>query len=289
MPTADPRSARFAGRPFTHAQHAGYRGITGWPRPGPNLKSGMDLVDLHFHLLPGVDDGPADLGESLDLARAAVHAGTGTVVATPHVRPDLGTTDAREIAERVREVRSSLAANRIPLTVRCGGELGHDMAFHLDREELDLLAQGPAGARWLLVETPFHGIGEDFHAATSELRALGFGVLVAHPERSADAAFDGAAGLRRELAAGSKAQLNALSLTGGHGEDARRSAWELLHDGLVAVVASDAHGPSRPPALRMAHETLLDGGLAPAAANALVAIAPRELLARGMRRTPVAA
>jgi protein-tyrosine phosphatase len=249
----------------------------------------MDLVDLHFHLLPGVDDGPADLGESLDLARAAVHAGTGTVVATPHVRPDLGITDARELAERVRELRSALEAARIPLTIRCGGELGHEMAFDLDREELDLLAQGPAGARWVLVEAPFHGIGEDFHAATTELRALGFGVLVAHPERSADAAFDGAAGLRRELAAGSKAQLNALSLTGGHGPDARRSAWELLHGGLVAVVASDAHGPSRPPALRMAHEALLDGGLAPGAANALVATAPRELLAGGMRRTPVAA
>jgi protein-tyrosine phosphatase len=249
----------------------------------------MDLVDLHFHLLPGVDDGPADLEESLDLARAAIHAGTGTVVATPHVRPDLGTTDAGAIAERVRELRSELAAARIPLTIRCGGELGHEMAFDLDRDELDLLAQGPAGARWLLVETPFHGIGEDFHAATTELRALGFGVLVAHPERSADATLAGAAGLRREIAAGSRAQLNALSLTGGHGEDARRSAWDLLRDGLVAVVASDAHGPTRPPALRMAHETLLDGGLAPAAANALVATAPRELLARGMRPTPVAA
>jgi protein-tyrosine phosphatase len=249
----------------------------------------MDLVDLHFHLLPGVDDGPADLEESLDLARAALHAGTGTVVATPHVRPDLGTTDTREIAARVRELRSALAAAGIPLAVACGGELGHEMAFQLDREELDLLAQGPAGARWLLVEAPFHGIGEDFHAATAKLRALGFGVLVAHPERSADAAFDGAAGLRHELAAGSLAQVNALSLTGGHGEDARTSAWELLHGGLIAVVASDAHGPSRPPALRMARETLLGGGLAPAAANALVATAPRGLLARGMHRTPVAA
>jgi protein-tyrosine phosphatase len=250
----------------------------------------MDLVDLHFHLLPGVDDGPGDLQESLDLARAAVHAGTGTIVATPHVRPDLGITDAREIHERVRELRSALATFGIPLTIACGGELGHEMAFELRSDELDLLAQGPPGARWLLVETPFHGIAEDFHAATAELRARGFGVLVAHPERSADAAIGDAAGLRRELAAGSQAQLNALSLTGGHGEDARRAAWELLHQGLVDVVASDAHGPSRPPALRMARETLLDGGgLAPTTAHALVATAPRELLALGMRRTPVAA
>jgi protein-tyrosine phosphatase len=249
----------------------------------------MDHVDLHFHLLPGVDDGPADLGESMDLARAAVQAGTGTVVATPHVREDLGPTDARDIAARVRELRSALGAAGIPLEVACGGELGHEMAFRLGRDELNLLAHGPRAARWLLVETPFHGIGEDFHAATAELRALGFGVLVAHPERSADAALDGAAGLRREIAAGSQAQLNALSLTGGHGEDARRSAWELLAAGLVAVVASDAHGPTRPPALRLAHEALLDGGLAPAAANALVVSAPRALLARGMRRTAIAA
>jgi protein-tyrosine phosphatase len=249
----------------------------------------MDHVDLHFHLLPGVDDGPGDLQESLELARAALGEGTHTVVATPHVREDLGPTDAREIAARVRELRSALVAAGIPLEVACGGELGHEMAFRLDRDELNLLAQGPPGARWLLVETPFHGIGEDFHAATAELRALGFGVLVAHPERSADAALEDAAGLRREVAAGSQAQLNALSLTGGHGEDARRSAWALLADGLVAVVASDAHGPTRPPALRLAHRALLDGGMAPAAANALVAEGPRTLFARGMRRTPIAA
>jgi protein-tyrosine phosphatase len=249
----------------------------------------MDLVDLHFHLLPGVDDGPADLDESLDLARAAVRTGTRSLVATPHVRTDLGLTDPYEIAERVRELRSALSAATIPLEVACGGELGHDMAFRLDEDGLGLLAQGPPETRWLLVETPFEGIGDDFHAATAKLRALGFGVLVAHPERSADAALAGAAGLRREIAAGSLAQLNALSLTGGHGDGARRSAWELLHDGLIAVVASDAHGPTRPPALEIAHEALIGGGLAPAAASALVSTAPEALLAQGMRRTAVAA
>jgi protein-tyrosine phosphatase len=250
----------------------------------------MDHVDLHFHLLAGVDDGPADLRTSLDLARAAVSEGTRTVVATPHVREDLGLTDAREIDARVRQLRAALAAAGVQLRVRCGGELGHEMAFRLSQVELGLLAQGPPGGRWLLVETPFEGIGEDFHAATAELRARGFGVLVAHPERSADAALDGSAGLRRELAAGSLAQLNALSLTGGHGEDAHRSARALLTDGLVAVVASDAHGPSRPPALRLAHRALLEGGVSRATANALVGARPRALIAQGMRpRTAAAA
>ena len=162
----------------------------------------MTYVDLHFHLLPGVDDGPADMDASLELARRAVADGTAAVVATPHVRDDLGLTDAVEIHARVMELRLALADAGIPLEVRCGGELGHELVGRLRQTELELLAQGPPDRRWLLVETPFHGIGADFHDATTELRDRGFGVLIAHPERSADASLDAAAGLRRELAAG---------------------------------------------------------------------------------------
>ena len=250
----------------------------------------MSGIDLHFHLLPGVDDGPADLAASLELARAALAEATGTVVATPHVRSDMGLTDAWEICERVRELRAALAIAGLPLEVRRGGELGHELVFELSEPELELLAQGPPGARWLLVETPFHGIDPEFHAATAELRERGFGVLIAHPERSADAILDGASGLRRELAAGSIAQVNALSLTGGHGEEAREAAWMLLADGLIAVAASDAHGPSRPPALRLARQALIEGGMAASLAHGLTMAEPRSLLARGIGpRAPVPA
>jgi protein-tyrosine phosphatase len=250
----------------------------------------MKQADLHFHLLPDVDDGPADLEASLELARAAVEDGTGVVVATPHVRMDLGITDAVEICARVHELEIELARAGIPLDVHPGGELGHEVAWRLRHAELELLAQGPLESRWLLVETPFPGIGEDFHAATAELRERGFGVLVAHPERSADASLDGAAGLRREIEAGSLAQVNALSLTGDHGEEARVAAWRLIRDDLVAVIASDAHGPSRPPALALARRALVEGGLSPAAAHELTGAAPRRLLTDGIRpRTRLAA
>ena len=242
----------------------------------------MKRADLHFHLLPDVDDGPADLDATLELALAAVADGTDTIVATPHVRADLGMTDAREIHDRVHELRSALDEAGIELDVRAGGELGHDMVGQLRQDELELLAQGPAGARWLLVETPFEGIGPDFHEATTELRDRGFGVLVAHPERSADASLDRAVGLRRELAGGSLAQLNALSLTGEHGEEAGTAAWELLAEGLVAVVASDAHGPTRPPALTPAQRTLMVGGVSEATATLLTTAGPCRLLERGI-------
>jgi len=242
----------------------------------------MAYVDLHFHLLPGVDDGPADMDASLELARRAVAEGTRTIVATPHVREDLGLTDAVEIHARVLELRSALEAHGIPLDVRCGGELGHETVAGLRQGELDLLAQGPAGRRWLLVETPFDGVDEDFHLATAELRERGYGVLIAHPERSADASLDGAAGLRRELMAGSLAQLNALSLTGDHGDEACAAAWELIAEGLISVIGSDAHGPTRPPALALARRTLLEVGMPPSAAEALTGSGPHRLLAAGI-------
>jgi protein-tyrosine phosphatase len=241
----------------------------------------MPAADLHFHILPGVDDGPADLGESLELARAAVAEGTRTVVATPHVRLDLGITDAWEIHERVHELRWELSSEGIELELRCGGELGDHMVERLGCQELDLLAQGPPGARWVLVETPFEGVGPGFHQATDELRRRGFGVLIAHPERSADATLDDAIGLRRELEAGSLAQINAQSLTGDHGHDAQVAAFRLIEDGLVAVVASDAHGLARPPALAAARTALMAGGVSEVRAHALVGSGPWRLLDSG--------
>jgi protein-tyrosine phosphatase len=242
----------------------------------------MSAADLHFHILPGVDDGPSDIDESVELARAAAADGTSTVVATPHVRVDY-VTAVLDLADMVRPVRAAIAAAGIELEVLPGGEVGHEMVERLRQEELAAVAQGPPGARWILVETPFGAIGEDFHAATAELRARGFGVVLAHPERGADAAVCGAAALRRELAAGSLAQVNAMSLAGGHGDDAELAAHALVAEGLVAVVASDAHGPTRPPALRIARRALEDHGVPAPVEHTLTIGATRRLLTDGLK------
>lgn len=245
----------------------------------------MGAADLHFHLLPGVDDGPAELADSLELAHAATANGTSTVVATPHVRADFF-TDVASLPERIAELRSALADERVALEVLCGGELGHDMVGLMSQAELDTIAQGPPGGRWLLVEAPFEAIDESFHAATEELRERGFGVVLAHPERSADAALDGASGLRRELHIGAVAQINALSFDGRHGTDAENAAFALVAEGLAGIVSSDAHGPSRPPALLIAANALRKRGTAPALARMLTGSAPRALLARGLSSAP---
>jgi protein-tyrosine phosphatase len=242
----------------------------------------MSAADLHFHLLPGVDDGPSEMEESVALARAAAAEGTGTVVATPHVREDY-LTSVHELRDRVAAVRAAIAAAGVELEVLGGGEVGHEMVERLRQDELEALAQGPPGARWILLETPFGAIGEEFHAAADELRHRGFGVVLAHPERGADAAICGAAGLRRELAAGSLAQVNALSLTGGHGDDAEVAALALVAEGMVTVVASDAHGPTRPPALAIARRAMRDRGVPAPVARSLTGSATRRLLTRGVK------
>ena len=240
-------------------------------------------AELHFHALHGLDDGPVTLGESVELLRRAVEDGTATVVATPHVRADF-VTDVSELPDRVRELSAAAAGDGIALDLRVGAELGHDMVGRLTQPELDLIAQGPPAGRWLLVEAPFHAIDADFHAATDELRDRGFGVVIAHPERSPDATLDGATGLRREVAAGSLAQVNAQSITGAHGPDARRAAYDLIAEGLVSVIASDAHGPTRPPLLAEARRVLIADGFDAGLCRNLTLGGPRGLLARGIPR-----
>jgi len=100
---------------------------------------------------------------------------------------------------------------------------------------------------------------------------------------------DGSSGLRRELAAGSLAQVNAQSVCGGHGQDAHRVALALIDEGLVSVVSSDAHGASRPPLLGEARARLVENGVDPRLGAALTAGRPWRLLHRGIPRAALVA
>ena len=242
----------------------------------------MSRVDLHFHLLPGVDDGADTVAESVALAAAAAAEQTCTVVATPHVRPGF-VTDVFELPERVRELELRLIEEGVGVALRCGGELAHYMVGSLTQAELELIANGPPGARWLLVESPFAGLSEDFTAATDELRDRGFAVVVAHPERAAGSGEgEGAEALRHEERCGSMLQVNAWSLAGRHGVEAQDIARALLMSGRAQLIASDAHGGERAPALALGVEFAEHAGFTAAAAERLVGSNPRRLLERGL-------
>lgn len=238
-------------------------------------------TEVHFHLLAGVDDGPQTDAETIELARASHAEGTARIVVTPHVRSDY-LTDVSELPDRVREVEASLRLEGVGVSLYCGGELGVDMVGRLCQSELTTIAVGPSGRKWLLVETPFDGIDASFHAATEELRDRGFGVVLAHPERSAEVVGEREAELRWELERGSLLQVNAPSLAGEHGTAAEAAAVSLLAQGVVHAIASDAHSPERGPALERALASATAHGLEAAPVLRLLEENPTRLLTRGM-------
>jgi protein-tyrosine phosphatase len=242
-------------------------------------------AEIHFHLLPGLDDGPATLADAVALAHAAALDGTSTIVATPHIRADY-VTDVRELPDRVRAVKEALAREAVPVSVLPGGELGHDMVGRLRQDELEAIAQGPPRRRWLLLETPFEGLTHEFSAAADEVRDRGFGIVLAHPERSAGLLTEHRAGLDHELAAGSGLQVNAFSLLGEHGEGARETALRLLRLDVATAIASDAHGGVRAPGLTRVLDATPTKGIPPGMLRRLVDSAPRRLLARGLEPLP---
>jgi protein-tyrosine phosphatase len=204
------------------------------------------VIDLHAHILPGVDDGPDSLEESVELARAAVAAGTRVLAATSHVS-HMFPCDPALFAGRLASVREALAAEGVPLELVSGGELAPSRLVELDQATLSSLSLG--GGPYLLVECPFSPVSAELEPIVFELQQSGWRVLLAHPERSA--AFHRAperlAGL---VDGGCLVQVTAGSLAGQFGDTARRYSVDLLRDGLVHVLASDAHDAiDRPPGL----------------------------------------
>jgi protein-tyrosine phosphatase len=243
----------------------------------------MNFAELHFHLLPGIDDGPSSMTDSVALAAAAAADGTRTVVTTPHVHPSF-VTDPLTLAARVREVQDRLIAERIPINVRCGGELDLAMPERLSDAQLEAIAHGPHGRRWVLLEAPLRGLEDDYTVVADELRERGFAVVVAHPERSFNRPEAARRAVEHELAAGSALQINAWSVAGLYGERVRANAVALLRRAPRAIVASDAHGGARMPALGLALDALSGAGVHDPVR--LMSSDPLELLERGLAVAP---
>jgi len=241
----------------------------------------MSLVDLHLHLLPGVDDGARDLAESLSFARRMAREGVTEATVTPHVGSGLR-YDPLTIPERTATLQRALDDEGIDVRLHPGGEINPRGVDALSDAVLDTVAHGPEEARWVLMEVPFAGIDGAFLCSCRRLRERGYGVLIAHPER-ADGLLDGGLRmLRRELEAGALLQVNVSSLMGRHGPDIEHAARHLVRDGLAFVLASDAHPGTREHTIAGAVALATDAGLAPVAAERLTAANPRLLLERGI-------
>lgn len=198
------------------------------------------VIDLHCHILPGIDDGPDDLAGSVAMAREHVARGTTIVVATPHVGWDYPNT-ADVIAAGVADVNAALRAEEIPLQVLAGAEVALTRAVDMTAEQLAGLRLG--NGPWLLLEAPISVDSPGIEGLVGIVQSRGVRVLLAHPERCASFHTDPDL-LERLVAGGCLAQVTAGALTGFFGRTVQAAARRYVDAGLVHVVSSDSHDPS---------------------------------------------
>lgn len=209
------------------------------------------MIDLHCHVIPDLDDGPATIDDSVALCRAARAAGTTTIVATPHVNWTYPDVDATSIDAGVDAVSAALREASIELDVEAGAEIALSRVGDMSDAEISRLRLG-AGP-YSLIECPHQGGAPT--AVEEMLRRFagsGHSILLAHPERCP--VFQSNPRLLPALTAvGMLSCITAGSLTGDFGSRARSYAWDLLAAGQVHAIASDAHDVAgRPPDLASA-------------------------------------
>jgi protein-tyrosine phosphatase len=213
------------------------------------------MIDLHCHLLPGMDDGPDTLDQALRLCRLAVTDGITHAIVTPHIHPARWDNTRQGILEQLHLLESALREHDIPL------QLGFAAEVRLTDQVMQQVADGQIpfygevdGYRIMLLEFPHGAINPGSDKLVQWLLARNIRPLIAHPERNRQVMKDPKL-LAPFVDAGCWLQVTAGSVTGGFGARASATARALLHEDVVTVVASDGHNErTRPPHLNQAFQ-----------------------------------
>lgn len=208
------------------------------------------MIDLHNHLIPAIDDGPADMPTALAMARLAVANGISHMVCTPHIHPGRYENDAASIRRACAEFAAALAEAAIPLRVSAAAEVrfGDELLSGVFDGSIPFLGEW-RGRQVLLLEFPHGELPFAAERLTQWLLDKNIMPLLAHPERNKGLLLQPSK-LKPFIEQGCLLQLTAGSLAGQFGEAVRRLAHALLEQGLVSIIASDAHNlKHRPPAL----------------------------------------
>ena len=209
------------------------------------------MIDLHCHMLPGIDDGAQTLDDSLAMARAAVADGTTTLACTPHIYPGLFDNTPQTIAIAHATFMAALRAENIPLNIVLGSDIQivPDLVSKLRTGRVLTLN----GGRYFLFEPPHHVPAPMMLELVHSTLAAGFVPVITHPERLAYAATKYNE-FREAAKQGAWLQVTGAALTGRFGPGAQKLSERMLADGLVHIIASDGHNMnSRPPTMAAAY------------------------------------
>lgn len=215
------------------------------------------MIDLHCHLLPGVDDGAVDLSEAVSLARLAVADGITHAVLTPHVHPGRYDNSIAGLLPHFTQFRDALAEAGVPLVVSLAGEvrLSPEVLQLAMADELPFIG-GWNGYKVVLLELPHSHIPPGSDKLVKWLLARNILPMIAHPERNKDIIHN----LDKILPfvdLGCLFQITAMSVTGEFGVPAHQRAHEILENNWATVVATDAHNQQhRPPVLSKARQVI---------------------------------
>lgn len=211
------------------------------------------MIDLHCHILAGLDDGPQSMKESLSMARKALDDGIHTIVATPHTLDGLYSNSLTEISGKVAGLQDALIAEKIDLRLCVGSDV------HLCPHIMERIENGEAvtinnTGKYLLLELPTQTIPTGLKDEIFSLRLNGITPIITHPERHPVIQRDMNI-LYEFISLGALGQITAMSITGDFGGMVMSCSEAMLLHRLVHLIASDAHSPdNRPPVLSPAVE-----------------------------------
>lgn len=212
------------------------------------------MIDLHCHILPGLDDGSESLEESLEMAREAVKEGIEVIAATPHHGNGWYWNEAEQVREAVGRLNEHLKAHHIPLTVTTGQEIRVYRELIEDYLANKLLPLN--GSPYILLEFPSSKVPERVDELIHELHVRGLAPIIAHPERNAELV-NAPEKLLELIRLGAFTQLTSHSINGLFGKKIRDISLSWCRMNLIHVVASDAHNvTSRTFGLKQAFETI---------------------------------
>lgn len=199
-----------------------------------------NIIDIHTHILPGIDDGPKNLEESAALARCYTDLGITQIIATPHYIPGTAwAASCQRIVEKITELQGYLQSNNIPLTIFPGMEIAFHKKFQEHLKSDTLLPLGASSC--YLLEPSFTDSAEALLHCLDQLLKQGQKIILAHPERI-PALREMANVFDEYVQQGMRIQINIGSLLGKFGSESKNVALYLIEKNCVHYLASDAHG-----------------------------------------------